>query len=368
MIATLLADAAPVLAGLAILVVCSLLAAPALLPADGAFGPKDGVDPAAGWRAALRAYRAPLAAVLTALGLAVVLAALAGGLMDRQRLPAGYATRDFALVEREFLYRERLNERIVERLEQTHEQEMRRLREGYETELAALRDRYQEAYEQMTQNNEQLVRSIALQYGLNPDFFARVSGVESGFDATVANPESGARGLFQFMPRTWNQIGEQFGNDILAAGVSFEPVTGDNAGQPEDPRNDARLNTIMGVLLTRLNVETTQSTDPAIVYLAHFAGPEMANYVKRNLETNPDELIRDVVRRIMPGIAEAVIEQNAPAYEETTTLRDFYQYAAARFADIETVLAPDSDLAVLFRAPPEGAAGNGADGAASPAP
>ncbi|NBC32594.1 MAG: transglycosylase SLT domain-containing protein [Alphaproteobacteria bacterium] len=361
MIATLLADSAPLLAGFTVLFVCSGLAALALLPRPRTAGAATG-----GWRAGLRTNRAPVAAVLAAVGLAVVVAALAAGLGDRHRMPAGLATRDFALVEREFIFRERLNERIVERLEQTHAQEMRQLREGYETELAALRSRYEEAYEQMTQNNEQLVRSIAVQYGLDPDFFARVSGVESGFDATVANPESGARGLFQFMPRTWNQIGEQFGDDVLAAGVSFEPVTRDNAGEAADPRNDARLNTIMGALLTRLNVETTRSTDPAIVYLAHFAGPEMANYVKNNLESNPDELIRDVVRRIMPNIAEAVIEQNAPAYEETTTLRDFYQYAAARFADVDTVLSENSDLAAVFAGSAEGGAnGSGAADTAS---
>jgi len=363
MIAALFAQADPILSGLAVTIVCLALAAPALIPAavpPGSGGSGGAAASGDGWMAILRpGWRTLAAGALAALGLGALLAVLAGGLADRHRMPAGLATRDFALVEREFIYRERLNERIVERLEQTHEQQMRRLREGYETELAALRSRYQEAYEQMTQNNEQLVRSIAVQYGLDPDFFARISGVESGFDATVANPESGARGLFQFMPRTWNQIGSQFGDDILAAGVSFEPVTRENSGAEADPRNDARLNTIMGALLTRLNIETTQSTDPAIVYLAHFAGPEMANYVKNNLESNSDEPIRDVVRRIMPNLAEAVIEQNAPAYEETTTLRDFYQYAAARFADIQTVLSPGSDLASLF--PDQGTAA--ADGA-----
>lgn len=347
MITMLFAEIGPTVIGLLILSLCAALAAMATLPRWTPAAPSPALD--AGWPAlAQRNHRPLIMATLGALLLASLASGLSVGLIQGERAPAGLATRDFALVEREFLYRERLNERIVDRLQQAHDQEMRQLREGYESQLEALRSRYQEAYEQMTQNNEQLVRSIAAQYGLDADFFARVSGVESGFDSTVANPESGARGLFQFMPRTWNGIGDQFGDDIHAAGAVFEPVTRENAGTEQDPRNDARLNTIMGALLTRLNIESVRSTDPAIVYLAHFAGPEMASYVNTNLNTNPEELIRAVVRRIMPGLAEAVIEQNAPAYEETTTLRDFYQFAASRFADIETALSPDSELVGLF--------------------
>ena len=244
--------------------------------------------------------------------------------------------RDFALIEREFLYRQRIHDTTIDLMRRGHRAEIQALRASYEDQIVSLRARYEEAWEAMTQNSEQLVRSIAQQFGLNPDFMAVVAGRESGFDPGIANADSGARGLFQFMPATWNQIGDQYRDRIEEQGLFYEPVTRDNQGGQEDPRNDARMNTVMGALLTLTNIELTQSDDPAILYLAHFAGAEMARYVAVNLEENPDELIRDVVRRIMPGFAELVIEQNAAAYEEETTVADFYQWSASRFAGIDS--------------------------------
>jgi soluble lytic murein transglycosylase-like protein len=318
------------------LLLAAVVAAAALLPRAAAPAPAGPGGPAGApggdrWR--LGAFAGGLA-----------LAALAAGFAARQAAesvrPLTFTLGDFALLEREFRYREQVYERRIALLAQTHDLEIREMRERYETELSLLRDRYEEAWQNLTRNNEALVRSVAAQFGLDADFLARIAGVESGFDSTIANPESGARGLFQFMPATWNEIGRSFADRLADAGLSYLPVDSSNRGTDADPRNDARLNTVMGALLTRYNIELTQSDDPAIVYLAHFAGPEMARYVRDNLEENPDQPIRDALRAIMPGLADAVIEQNAAAYEADMTLQDFYRYAAARFDGIDGVLQP----------------------------
>lgn len=320
---------------LAALLLAGLVAAGALLRRPAPAGP---VEPPPLDRRRLLLFAAGLA--LSAL----LAAAIARQVADSSR-PLTFTLGDFALLEREFRYREQVYERRLDLLMQTQELEIRAMRQRYETELASLRERYDEAWQNLTRNNEALVRSIARQFGLAPDFLARIAGVESGFDSSVANPESGARGLFQFMPATWNEIGNSFADRLADAGVSYLPVDSSNRGTPDDPRNDARLNTVMGAILTRYNIEQTESEDPAIVYLAHFAGPEMARYIRDNLEDNPDQPIREALRAIMPNLAEAVIEQNAAAYEEDMTLQDFYRYAAARFQGIESVLAREETAA-----------------------
>ena len=135
-------------------------------------------------------------------------------------------------------------------------------------------------------------------------------------------------------------MGTQFAEQLSEAGVVYVPVDGGNRGTATDPRNDARLNAVMGALLTQYNIALTGSDDPAIVYLAHFAGPEMARQVRDAVETDPDRPIRDVVRTIMPALAEAVITQNAAAYAEDMTVQDFYRFAASRFDEIQRVTPP----------------------------
>ena len=281
-------------------------------------------------------------------GLLAVAAAVvwAGGrLGDSAGRPMTLTLGDVALMEREFRYREQVYERRLALLAETYRLDRAQMQDRYETELALLRERYDDAWQGLTRNNEALVRRIAVDFGLDADFLARIAAVESGFDSTVANPESGARGLFQFMPTTWNAVGARFAERLSEAGVVYAPVDGGNRGTAADPRNDARLNAVMGALLTRYNIGLTDSDDPAIVYLAHFAGPQMARHVRDGLESDPDQPIRDVVRAIMPALAEAVIAQNAAAYAEDMTVQDFYRLAASRFEEIESVLVPEDDQA-----------------------
>ena len=247
--------------------------------------------------------------------------------------------RAFELVEREFLYRQEVQQATLALMRRAHGLELDALRTDHETQIASLRARYQDAWESLAQNSELLVRNTAVEFGLNPDFLAAIAARESGFDPFIANSMSGARGLFQFMPATWNEMGRVYDREIAETGLAYAPVTSENRGTDDDPRNNARLNAVLGAMLALYNIELTGSSDPAILYLAHFAGPEMARYVARNLDSQPDQPIRDVLRQIMPNLADAVIEQNAPAYTEDTTVADFYQWSAAQFAGIPDALS-----------------------------
>ncbi len=291
-----------------------------------------------GWAA----YGAPehrwlLAGAVLALPLAAALAA--GTLLLRPPPPpvaAAAGGRDFALIEREFTYRDHMYDQMMTRVRQGHQQELATLRRQYESEIAALRAAYERAIETLPSNIERLVRRIGEQFGFNPDFFARICAIESGFNPTIANGDSGARGLFQFMPDTWNTVGAQHSAELAAMGLNFVPVTSANRSQADDPRNNARLNAVMGGFLTRASLEQLNTNDPAILYISHFAGPVMAAYVRDNHATNPDRLIRDVLREVFPTFADAIIAQNAPAYTETTTVQDFYNWAAGHFRGITT--------------------------------
>ncbi|MCB9957734.1 MAG: lytic transglycosylase domain-containing protein [Rhodospirillaceae bacterium] len=282
---------------------------------------------------------APVLAAGVALGAAVIVAAWTQ-LGPWHRGSAEHLRgRAFELVEREFLYREQVHEATLGLLRRAHRQEIETLRAAQESAIALLREQYEDAWLMLAENSEQLVRTVATQFGLNPDFLAAVASQESGFDPFIANTLSGARGLFQFMPATWNEMGQVYGQQIADAGLNYQPVTSENRGTEDDPRNNPRMNAVLGAMLVLYNIELTGSSDPGILYLAHFAGPEMARYVAEHLTDTPDQPIRDVLRQIMPNLADAVIEQNAAAYTEETTLADFYRWSAAHFPGIPTALA-----------------------------
>ena len=51
------------------------------------------------------------------------------------------------------------------------------------------------------------VETIAVEYGINPRTFTTIAKIESNFDAAAINRQSGACGVFQFMPGTARQYG-----------------------------------------------------------------------------------------------------------------------------------------------------------------
>ena len=290
-----------------------------------------------GQRGLMRASAATVALAATAF-------TVAAWTRDAADVSAQPGAHRFALVEREFTYRMNVANHRVALAERSATAALVARQQAYEDQLATLQAAYEYALDNLASNAERLVRLVGEQFGLNPDFFARIVAIESGFNPTIANQLSRARGLFQFMPRTWNTIGEHFADEISSRDLVFEPVTRDNRDGDADPRNRARLSAVMGALLTRYNMEAVETDDPAIIYLAHFAGAEMASTVRDAMADDPERMIRDVLREVMPNLADAVIEQNAAAYPEDATVQWFYEWSAEHFHGIDSaVLDPEAE-------------------------
>jgi soluble lytic murein transglycosylase-like protein len=50
-----------------------------------------------------------------------------------------------------------------------------------------------------------------------------IIGCESRGDPNATNPITGAAGLFQFIPSTWNWVAEEAGLDSYASGAPYDP-------------------------------------------------------------------------------------------------------------------------------------------------
>ena len=99
---------------------------------------------------------------------------------------------------------------------------------------------------------QSLITSKAREYGLDPDTMLKIADIESKFDPKARNP-SGASGVFQFMPSTWQQYGK--------GGHVFDAEANVDAGMRFTLAN-------MQVLRNRLGREPT----PGEVYLSHQQG------------------------------------------------------------------------------------------------
>ena len=63
------------------------------------------------------------------------------------------------------------------------------------------------------QDIEQMIRTAANEYGLDPDHAVILAQCESGLNERAANPHSSAKGVYQFLDGTWKYInaeGHQF--------------------------------------------------------------------------------------------------------------------------------------------------------------
>lgn len=115
------------------------------------------------------------------------------------------------------------------------------------------------------------IAAAAQTYGVDPATLARIAQVESGGDANAANPNSSARGPFQFTSGTAKQYGLDDPTD---------PATSSDAA--------ARLTRDNGKTLTAAGVEV----NPGSLYLAHFAGAVAATKV---LKADPSTPVGDVL-------------------------------------------------------------------------
>ena len=54
---------------------------------------------------------------------------------------------------------------------------------------------------------QNIIRKAALRYGVDPDALVRIAEIESGLDPSARNPNSSAKGLFQFIDTTAREYG-----------------------------------------------------------------------------------------------------------------------------------------------------------------
>jgi hypothetical protein len=118
---------------------------------------------------------------------------------------------------------------------------------------------------------KRIIRDTATAHGLDPEDFARMAQIESGFDPYAYHPASRAAGLFQFVPATAGQY-------KLAA--VFNPQANANAAAALWLDNRRELSRGLG-----------RSPTPGEVYLAHQQGAGGA----LRLLTHPDEPAIDLV-------------------------------------------------------------------------
>ncbi len=135
MIGAVLHDFNPWLHFAAALLLCAVIAAPALsapLPANGR-----------SVRSARRPVIFALAALMATSGAAVAI--LLGPLDPEQQFPL--RQREVALIERELAYRDRMTDTVLALLDQNHQLDVAELRQNFEPQLAELRRQYAEVTE-----------------------------------------------------------------------------------------------------------------------------------------------------------------------------------------------------------------------------
>lgn len=118
-----------------------------------------------------------------------------------------------------------------------------------------------------------IIRDRALAYGVDPDVLIAMARAESGLDPTSANPSSSAKGLFQFVDKTWRDYGN--GADPL------DPYASADAGA-RYARDNAKLFKASGI-------EPTGGT----LYLGHFLGPRGAVTALRASDDQPAAAVLD---------------------------------------------------------------------------
>jgi hypothetical protein len=131
---------------------------------------------------------------------------------------------------------------------------------------------------------------------------------ESAFNPGAAN-SSGAQGLYQFMPKTWNgMIGQYGGQYNIPSGTS---------------QSDPNANATMGGAYYQQNVQHLQNagiSDPSCgqVYMCHLLGPTGGTTFINAAMSNPDAPLGP------PAIGAAALSQNAGLFTGCTTVGQAY--------------------------------------------
>lgn len=122
-----------------------------------------------------------------------------------------------------------------------------------------------------------LVGDIAETQGMAPDFMIATALMESNLRANAKAGTSTAKGLYQFLDGTWNEMLKKHGNDL---------------GIPQTAKaTDPVAATLMAIKYYKENAKRLPESrrGPVDMYLSHFMGGGGANKFLKALEKNPDQ-------------------------------------------------------------------------------
>jgi hypothetical protein len=187
------------------------------------------------------------------------------------------------------------------------------------------------------------IRQASSQTGVDFSYLMQKAEAESSFNPQAQAPTSSARGLFQFIDKTWLETMDRHG-DAHGLGKAAELITRDSNGQLEvkDPaarqeilamRDNPRIAAIMAAELAKDNqTSLEQSLGRKVgnteMYMAHFLGAGGAARFLETLDDNPHLKAANVV----PAAANA---NQSVFYEngKSLTVDQVYAHFAEKFGE-----------------------------------
>jgi hypothetical protein len=152
---------------------------------------------------------------------------------------------------------------------------------------------------QAKQDLQAIINAAAEKEGLDPELLQKIGGAESSLKATAKNPKSTAKGLFQFVDKTWAEMGGK-------------------PGEQYNPQKNAEL----GARYVKRNMDTlTQALgrEPSYgeVYAAHFFGPTGAKALLTKADPNAP-IEQSLAMFESPKRVQKVLKQNPNLKGKTT--------------------------------------------------
>lgn len=189
------------------------------------------------------------------------------------------------------------------------------------------------------------IRQASTQTGVDFSYLMQKAEAESSFNPQAQAPTSSARGLFQFIDKTWLETIDRHG-DAHGLSKAAELITRDSNGELEvkDPamrreilamRDNPRIAAMMAAELAKDNqASLEQSLGRKVgnteMYMAHFLGAGGAARFLATLDANPHLRAASVV----PAAATA---NQSVFYEngKSLTVDQVYAHFAEKFGEVE---------------------------------
>jgi hypothetical protein len=190
---------------------------------------------------------------------------------------------------------------------------------------------------QAKQDLQAIINAAAEKEGLDPELLQKIGGAESGFQAAAKNPKSTAKGLFQFVDKTWAEMGGK-------PGEQFIPQKNAELGARYVKRN-------MDMLTQTLGREPSYGE----VYAAHFFGPTGAKALLTKADPNAP-IEQSLAMFESPKRVQKVLKQNPNLKGKTTAevLADLDAKMGGKKPVVQetpTAAAPAKPSSGMFRRP-----------------